>query len=72
MNIGTTTNPEAEKILEEAELAAEKRLREQFPDVATGVAGQKKKKKKRKKKAKKQNKKKKKEKPPQNLFLIFS
>ncbi|MGA3059865.1 MAG: Snf7 family protein [Candidatus Bathyarchaeia archaeon] len=38
MNIGTTTNPEAEKILEEAELAAEKRLREQFPDVATGVA----------------------------------
>jgi division protein CdvB (Snf7/Vps24/ESCRT-III family) len=33
-----TVNAEAEKILEEAELAAEKRLREQFPDAATGVA----------------------------------
>jgi division protein CdvB (Snf7/Vps24/ESCRT-III family) len=38
MNIGTAANPEAEKILEEAELAAEKRLIEQFPEVATGVA----------------------------------
>ena len=37
MNIGTA-NTEAEKILEEAELAAEKRLREQFPEAATGAA----------------------------------
>ena len=37
MNIGSTTNPEAEKILAEAELEAEKRLSEQFPDAATGV-----------------------------------
>jgi division protein CdvB (Snf7/Vps24/ESCRT-III family) len=33
-----TANAEAEKILEEAELAAEKRLREQFPEVAAGAA----------------------------------
>ena len=38
MNIGTTANEEAEKILEEAELAAEKRLREQFPEAVTGAA----------------------------------
>jgi division protein CdvB (Snf7/Vps24/ESCRT-III family) len=37
VNIGTA-NAEAEKILEEAELAVENRLREQFPEVATGVA----------------------------------
>ena len=37
VNIGTV-NADAEKILEEAELAAEKRLKEQFPEVATGVA----------------------------------
>ena len=37
VNIGTA-NADAEKILEEAELAAEKRLKEQFPEVATGVA----------------------------------
>ena len=37
VNIGTA-NADAEKILEEAELAAEKRLSEQFPEVATGVA----------------------------------
>ncbi|MGA3288910.1 MAG: hypothetical protein ABSD42_01555 [Candidatus Bathyarchaeia archaeon] len=37
VNIGTA-NADAAKILEEAELAAEKRLREQFPEVATGVA----------------------------------
>lgn len=36
VNFGTA-NAEAEKILEEAELAAEKRLRKQFPEVATGV-----------------------------------
>jgi division protein CdvB (Snf7/Vps24/ESCRT-III family) len=36
VNVGTA-NAEAEKILEEAELAAEKRLRKQFPEVATGV-----------------------------------
>ena len=41
VNIGTA-NPEAEKILEEAELEAEKRLREQFPDVATETAVRKK------------------------------
>jgi division protein CdvB (Snf7/Vps24/ESCRT-III family) len=37
VNIGTA-NEDAEKILEEAELAAEKRLKEQFPEAATGVA----------------------------------
>jgi len=37
INIGTA-NEDAEKILEEAELAAEKRLKEQFPEAATGVA----------------------------------
>jgi division protein CdvB (Snf7/Vps24/ESCRT-III family) len=37
MNIGAV-NADAEKILEEAELAAEKRLSEQFPEAATGVA----------------------------------
>jgi len=37
VSIGTA-NEEAEKILEEAELAAEKRLKEQFPEAATGVA----------------------------------
>ena len=37
MNTGTA-NEEAEKILEEAEIAVEKRLNEQFPQVATGVA----------------------------------
>jgi division protein CdvB (Snf7/Vps24/ESCRT-III family) len=37
VNIGTA-NAEAEKILEEAELAAEKKLREQFPEVAAGAA----------------------------------
>ena len=42
MNIGAV-NADAEKILEEAELAAEKRLREQFPEAATGVAISKKK-----------------------------
>ena len=37
MNIGSTVNnPEAEKILAEAEFEAEKRLSEQFPQVATG------------------------------------
>ena len=35
VNIGTA-NPEAEKIMEEAELAAEKSLREQFPEAAMG------------------------------------
>jgi division protein CdvB (Snf7/Vps24/ESCRT-III family) len=39
MNIGTSAmNPEAEQILREAEFAAEKKLSEQFPEVATGVA----------------------------------
>lgn len=37
MNVNTA-NAEAEKILEEAELAAEKRIRDQFPDVAAGAA----------------------------------
>jgi division protein CdvB (Snf7/Vps24/ESCRT-III family) len=37
VNIGTV-NADAEKILEEAELAAGNRLKEQFPEVATGVA----------------------------------
>jgi division protein CdvB (Snf7/Vps24/ESCRT-III family) len=37
MNVNTA-NLEAEKILEEAELAAEKKLRNQFPDVADGAA----------------------------------
>jgi len=37
VNIGRA-NGDAEKILEEAELAAEKRLKEQFPEAATGVA----------------------------------
>jgi division protein CdvB (Snf7/Vps24/ESCRT-III family) len=37
VNIGIV-NADAEEILEEAELAAEKRLREQFPEVATEVA----------------------------------
>jgi division protein CdvB (Snf7/Vps24/ESCRT-III family) len=37
VNIGTA-NADAHAILEEAELEAEKRLREQFPDAATGVA----------------------------------
>jgi division protein CdvB (Snf7/Vps24/ESCRT-III family) len=37
MNVNTA-NAEAEKILEEAELAAEKRLRDQFPDVTAGAA----------------------------------
>ncbi len=37
VNIGRV-NEDAEKILEEAELAAEKRLSEQFPEAATGVA----------------------------------
>jgi division protein CdvB (Snf7/Vps24/ESCRT-III family) len=37
VNTGTV-NADAEKILEEAELEAEKRLREQFPDVAAEVA----------------------------------
>jgi division protein CdvB (Snf7/Vps24/ESCRT-III family) len=37
VNIGTV-NADAEKILKEAELAAEKRLKEQFPEVATGAA----------------------------------
>ena len=37
VNIGVA-NADAEKILEEAELAAEKRLKEQFPEVATTVA----------------------------------
>jgi division protein CdvB (Snf7/Vps24/ESCRT-III family) len=37
MNVNTA-NEEAEKILEEAELAAEKRLRDQFPEVAAGAA----------------------------------
>ncbi|MGD0644794.1 MAG: Snf7 family protein [Candidatus Bathyarchaeia archaeon] len=37
VNIGAA-NEDAQKILEEAELAAEKRLREQFPEVATEVA----------------------------------
>jgi division protein CdvB (Snf7/Vps24/ESCRT-III family) len=37
VNIGTA-NADAEKILEEAELAAEKRIKEQFPEAATGVA----------------------------------
>jgi len=41
MNTGTV-NAEAEKILEEAELEAEKRLREQFPDAATEAAASKK------------------------------
>lgn len=37
MNIGSTTNnPEAERILAEAELEAEKRLADQFPEVAIG------------------------------------
>jgi division protein CdvB (Snf7/Vps24/ESCRT-III family) len=36
VNVGKA-NAEAEKILEEAELAAEKRLREQFPEVAAGA-----------------------------------
>ncbi len=42
MNIGGATNPEAEQILAEAELAAEQRLRDQFPDVAAGSAMRKK------------------------------
>ena len=37
VNIGTA-NADAEKILEEAELAAEKRLKEQFPEIAAGSA----------------------------------
>jgi division protein CdvB (Snf7/Vps24/ESCRT-III family) len=37
VNIGITANPEAEKILEEAEFAVESRLREQLPEVAAGV-----------------------------------
>jgi division protein CdvB (Snf7/Vps24/ESCRT-III family) len=37
VNIGTV-NADAEKILEEAELAAGNRLKEQFPEAATGVA----------------------------------
>lgn len=42
VNIGTALNPEAEEILEQAELEAEKRLREQFPDVNSGAATRKK------------------------------
>lgn len=38
MSVGTTINPEAELILQEAELEAEKRVSAQFPDAATGVA----------------------------------
>ncbi len=37
INMGTV-NADAQEILQEAELAAEKRLKEQFPEVATGVA----------------------------------
>jgi division protein CdvB (Snf7/Vps24/ESCRT-III family) len=37
MNVNTA-NLEAEKILEEAEIAAEKKLRDQFPEVAAGSA----------------------------------
>jgi division protein CdvB (Snf7/Vps24/ESCRT-III family) len=37
VNIGTA-NAEAEKILEEAELAAEQKLKEQLPEVATAVS----------------------------------
>ena len=37
MNTGTV-NEEAEKILAEAELAAENRLKEQIPEAATGIA----------------------------------
>jgi division protein CdvB (Snf7/Vps24/ESCRT-III family) len=37
MNVNTA-NLEAEKILEEAELAAEKKLRDQFPEVAAGAS----------------------------------
>ena len=36
VNIGTA-NADAQEILEEAELAAEKRLKDQFPEAATGV-----------------------------------
>jgi len=42
MNVGTAPNAEAEKILMEAELAAEKRLSDQFPDVTAGIAARKK------------------------------
>ena len=42
VNIGAA-NADAEKILEEAELAAEKRLKEQFPEAVTGAAMSKKK-----------------------------
>ena len=38
VNIGIRTTSEAEKILEEAELAAEKRLEGQLPEVTTGNA----------------------------------
>ncbi len=38
VNIGTTANADAEKILMEAELEAEKRLRDQFPEVNATVA----------------------------------
>ncbi len=38
VNIGITANAEADKILEEAEFAVESRLREQLPEVATGVS----------------------------------
>ena len=38
MNIGGSPNADALAILEEAEVAAEKRVNEQFPDVATAVA----------------------------------
>ena len=39
MNVGSTAmNPEAEAILQQAEVEAEKRVSEQFPEVATGVA----------------------------------
>jgi len=38
VNIGTSANADALAILEEAEVEAERRVRDQFPDVATGVA----------------------------------
>lgn len=38
VNVGSTAmNPEAEAILQQAELEAEKRISDQFPEVATGV-----------------------------------
>ncbi len=42
VNIGTAANADALAILEEAEVAAEKRSRDQFPDVNAGVAMRKK------------------------------